>query len=127
MVLDLEVLSGSEEPRDLTLRYFVAWAPDYDNLILSHTGRRVSSDEHRKKEFLFATRVRTTFSRELGSWAVRGRSRRRGAATLIIGPFEPLPKNTREALMDQGEQLVRFVGAGTALFEVWFAGELWGN
>jgi hypothetical protein len=66
-------------------------------------------------------------SRELVSWAVRGRSRRRGAATLIIGPFEPLPKNTREALMDQGEQLVRFVGAGTALFEVWFAGEVWGN
>jgi hypothetical protein len=37
-----------------------------------------------------------------------------------MGPFELLSKNTRKALMDQGEQLVHFVGPDTASCEVRF-------
>jgi hypothetical protein len=38
------------------------FVPDYDNLVLSHAERgRVISDEHRKRVFLSAARVRATF------------------------------------------------------------------
>ena len=41
----------------------------------------------------------------------------------MIEPFEPLPKNARKALVEEGEQLVRFVGIDAALFEVRFTEE----
>ena len=44
------------------------------------------------------------------------------AASLVIEPFEPLPKNVRGALMEEGEQLVRFGGADAASFAVRFVG-----
>jgi hypothetical protein len=44
------------------------------------------------------------------------------AATLVIEPFEPLPDNARGALMEEGEQLVRFVRADVASFAVRFSG-----
>lgn len=44
------------------------------------------------------------------------------AASLVIEPFEPLPKNVRGALMEEGEQLVRFGGADAASFAVRFSG-----
>ncbi len=54
------------------------FVPDYDTLILSHADRRrVISDEHRKKLLLFVAWVRTTFSWEMVSQAVRARSRKR--------------------------------------------------
>ena len=41
---------------------------------------------------------------------------------LVIEPFEPLPKKVRGALMEEGEQLVRFVEADAASFAVRFVG-----
>jgi hypothetical protein len=100
------------------------FVPDYDNLVLSHADRgRVIPDEHRKKVFLSAARVRATFLIDgfvRGAWKVE-KSRR--TATLRIEPFETLSREDREALRDEGERLVRFVAEpqGAEAFEVRFA------
>ena len=99
------------------------FVPDYDNLILSHAERgRVVPDEHRKKIFLSAARVRATF---LIDGFVRGAckiEKKRKAATLLIEPFEPLSEEDRETLSDEGERLVRFVAEpqGADTFEIQF-------
>ena len=54
-----------------------------------------------------------------GTWKIE---KTQCAATLVIEPFEPFPKNVRGALMDEGEQLVRFVEADPASFAVRFVG-----
>ena len=54
-----------------------------------------------------------------GTWKIE---KTQCAATLVIEPFEPLPENVRGALMDEGEQLVRFGGADAASFAVRFVG-----
>jgi hypothetical protein len=100
----------------------VRFVPDYDNLVLSHADRRrVISDEHRKFVFLSAGRVRATFLVDgfvAGTWKVK---KSRGAATIVIEPFESLPQDACEALIEEGERLVRFVEGGARAFEVRFA------
>jgi hypothetical protein len=98
--------------------------PDYDNLVLSHVDReRVVPEEHRKKVFLSAARVRATFLIDgfvRGAWKIE---KNRKTATLLIEPFEPLSTGDREALGDKGERLLRFVAEpqGAETFEVRFA------
>ncbi len=100
------------------------FVPDYDNLVLSHADRRrIISDEHRKKIFLSAARVRATFLIDgfvRGAWKVE---RARKTATLLIEPFGPLTTEDRDVLQDEGERLVRFVAEpqGAETFEVRFA------
>ncbi len=100
------------------------FVPDYDNLVLSHADRRrIISDEHRKKVFLSAARVRATFLIDgfvRGAWKVE---RARKTATLLIEPFGPLTTEDRDVLQDEGERLVRFVAEpqGAETFEVRFA------
>ncbi|CAN5677149.1 winged helix DNA-binding domain-containing protein [soil metagenome] len=100
------------------------FVPDYDNLVLSHADRgRVISDEHRKKVFLSAARVRATFLIDgfvRGAWKVE---KTRKTATLVIEPFEPISTEDRAALSDEGERLVRFLAEpqGAETFEVRFA------
>jgi len=55
-----------------------------------------------------------------GTWKTE---RTRGKATLVIEPFEPLPKKDRDALAAEGEQLIRFAAEpeGAEAFEVRFA------
>ncbi len=99
------------------------FVPDYDNLVLSHAERgRVLPEEHRKKVFLSAARVRATvlidgFVR--GAWKIE---KNRKTATLLIEPFEPLSRADRETLHEEGERLVRFVSEpqGAETFEVRF-------
>ncbi|MDQ3250768.1 MAG: winged helix DNA-binding domain-containing protein [Actinomycetota bacterium] len=99
------------------------FVPDYDNLVLSHADRgRVISDEHRKKVFLSAARVRATFLIDgfvRGAWKVE---KTRKTATLVIEPFEPISTEDRAALSDEGERLVRFLAEpqGAETFEVRF-------
>jgi hypothetical protein len=99
------------------------FVPDYDNLILSHAERgRVVPDEHRKKVFLPAARVRATFLIDgfvRGVWKIE---KTRKAATLLISPFEPLSKANRDTLSEEGERLVRFVTEpqGATTFEIRF-------
>jgi hypothetical protein len=99
------------------------FVPDYDNLVLSHAERgRVVPDEHRKKIFLSAARVRATFLIDgfvRGAWKIE---KQRKTATLLIEPFEPLSSEDHEALSDEGERLVRFVAEpqGAETFEIRF-------
>jgi hypothetical protein len=92
-------------------------------LTLSHADRtRVIADDHRKR---IATRNGMVPGTMLVDGFVRGtwkRERRtREKATLAIEPFEPLTKKDREALVAEGERLVRFIGEGAEAFEVRFA------
>ena len=97
------------------------FVPEYDNLVLSHADRsRVISDEYRSKVFLSAGRVRATFLVDgfvRGTWRIE---KSRSAATLVIEPFGPLPKEDRDALTEEGEQLVRFVEDGAKAHAVRF-------
>jgi hypothetical protein len=55
-----------------------------------------------------------------GTWKSE---RSRGKASLEIKPFEPLPKEDRDALAEEGEILLRFIGAESS--EIRFV-EPWG-
>jgi hypothetical protein len=94
--------------------------PEFDNVLLSHADRtRIISDENRKvlaKDRLMRAVLVDGFV--CGTWNI---TRRRGAATLLIEPFEPLLERDRDALAEEGERLVRFVGEGAETFEVRFA------
>ena len=99
------------------------FVPDYDNLVLCHVDRgRVISQEHCKRVFLSAARVRATFLIDgfvRGAWKVEKTKR---AATLEIEPFEPLSSGERNALSEEGERLVRFLAEpqGAETFDVRF-------
>lgn len=96
--------------------------PAFDNLILSHADRtRVIADEYRKaiaskNGMVPATFLIDGFAR--GMWRTE---RSRGKATLVIEPFETLPKRDCTALTEEGERLVRFVDDGAKHYEVRFA------
>ncbi len=96
--------------------------PEFDNVLLSHADRtRIITDEHRKRGVTTSGRPTVLvdgFFR--GTWKV---TRQGGTATLLIEPFEPLLQRERDALAEEGEHLVRFVGEGDETFEVRFAGK----
>jgi hypothetical protein len=99
----------------------VRFLPEYDNLLLSHKNRtRVIADEYRSKVYLPGLRVRSTFLIDgfvHGGWKIE---KGKKTATLIIEPFAPLTKVDREALIEEGERLLRFVEADTQTHEVQF-------
>jgi hypothetical protein len=94
--------------------------PEFDNLILSHADRtRVIGEEYRKaiaskNGMVPATVLVDGFVR--GTWKTE---RSRGKANLEIKPFEPLTKEDRDALAEEGERLIRFTGAEA--YEIRFA------
>ena len=98
--------------------------PEFDNLILSHADRaRVIADDYRraiasKNGMVPAAVLVDGFVR--GTWKTE---RTRGKATLAIEQFEPLSKEDREALTEEGEKLLRFLAepGGAEAFEVRFA------
>ncbi len=57
--------------------------------------------------------VRATFL--AGIWKV---SRKKDVAALVVEPFIPLSKDARRQLVEEGEQLLRFVEEGAHSFEV---------
>ena len=98
--------------------------PGFDDPILSHADRRrVVADDHRKaiaskNGMVPATVLVGGFV--CGTWKTE---RARGKATLVIEPFEPLPKKDRDALSEEGERLLAFVAEpqGAGAFGVRFA------
>jgi hypothetical protein len=100
----------------------VRFLPEYDNLLLSHSKRtRVIAEEHRSRVYLPGLRVRSTFLIDgfvSGAWKIQSG---RGTATLFIEPFVKLTKQNRSALIEEAEQLVRFVESSAKTFEVRFA------
>ena len=95
--------------------------PEYDNLLLSHSNRtRVVADAYRPKVYLPGLRVAATILVDgfvRGAWKIE---KAKGAATLVIEPFEALTKANRAALEAEGERLVRFVEAGAKAYAVRF-------
>ncbi len=95
--------------------------PEFDNLLLSHEKRtRVVADKHRSRVYLPALRVAATFLIDgfvHGAWKVE---KKKGTATLLIEPFEPLTKQNRSALTEEAERLVRFIEPDAKAFEVRF-------
>lgn len=96
--------------------------PEYDNLLLSHADRaRVIPNEHRPRVFLSAGRVRATFLLDgfvRGTWKTE---RSPGTATLVIEPFISLTEKDRDGLIEEGEQLVRFIEDRAEAYEIRFA------
>ena len=93
--------------------------PAFDNLVLSHADRtRVLADEHRGAVVTKNLRVRPTFLWEgfvRGTWDLE---RKKGAAALVVTPFEALPKRAARALEEEGEALLRFAEEDAAEVEV---------
>ncbi len=97
----------------------VRFLPEYDNLVLSHADRtRFVPDEHRKKVFLSAARVRATFLLDGavgGTWRIE---RSGDTAVLAIEPFEPLGAAVQGTLIEEGDRLLRFVEDQAEGFEI---------
>lgn len=102
----------------------VRFLPEFDNLLLSHTNRRrVIADEYRPKVYLPGLRVAATILVDgfvRGVWKIE---KAKMAATLVIEPLARLNKKERAALIEEGEQLVRFIEATAKSFAVRFADE----
>lgn len=90
----------------------VRFLPELDNLLLSHADRtRVISDPHRaslnRNNLLMPTFLVDGFVR--GAWRV---TVERGAATLLIEPFEPIADDDWAAVTAEGRELLAFVAGG---------------
>jgi hypothetical protein len=85
--------------------------PRFDNALLSHADRgRIIGDEYRKR--IIASGGMGSVGTVLVDGLVRGTwktERIRKKATLLIEPFEVLPKKYRDAVAEEGERLVRFI------------------
>ena len=97
--------------------------PEFDNLILSHADRtRVIVEEYRKAIASRNGMVPATFLVDgfvRGTWKTEGS---RGRTALEIKPFEPLTREDRDALAEEGERLIRFTDAesyGVRFAEPW--------
>ncbi|MGH8938857.1 MAG: winged helix DNA-binding domain-containing protein, partial [Actinomycetes bacterium] len=93
--------------------------PEFDNLVLSHSDRtRVLADEHRPAVVTKNLRVRATFLWDgfvAGTWKVE---RKRTKATLLLTPFEKLPKRAVAELAEEGEALLAFVEEDAPTYDV---------
>jgi hypothetical protein len=97
----------------------VRFLPEYDNLLLSHSNRRrVLADVYRPKVFLPGLRVAATILVDgfvAGVWKT---TVIKGVATLTIEPFNPLDQSTGKALLDEAENLVRFIEPDAKSYQV---------
>jgi hypothetical protein len=99
-----------EPVRDIDEPVPVRFLPEFDNLLLSHSNRRrVLADIHRSKVFLPGLRVAATILVDgfvAGVWKT---TLVKGIATLTIEPFNPLDDSSNKALVDEAENLIRFI------------------
>lgn len=93
--------------------------PNFDNLVLSHADRtRVLPEPHRRFMASRNGMVPATFLVDgfvAGSWKIE---RNKSTATLLLTPFEPLPKAAMDALVTEGEGLIRFVEEDAMEFDM---------
>lgn len=85
---------------------------EFDNALLSHADRtRIMADEHKAAVFTVNGIVKGTILVDgyvAGVWRIE---RARGAATLHVTPFAPIPASARPALEAEGAELVAFAAA----------------
>ena len=91
--------------------------PEYDNALLSHSDRtRITTPGYGERAFTRGSFLVDGFVR--GAWKI---TRRRNAATLLIELFEPLAKQDRADLTEEGERLLAFAAADAQARDVQFA------
>ncbi|HEX6709770.1 MAG TPA: winged helix DNA-binding domain-containing protein [Rubrobacter sp.] len=99
--------------------------PEYDNVLLSHADRTRINPDIRSVPLppggggVLGTLLVDGFFR--GTWKTK---RVRERVTLEIEPFQRLSGEDIDALAEEGERLVRFVGEGADRFEIRFAGKI---
>jgi hypothetical protein len=88
----------------------VRFLPEFDNLLLAYAERtRIIADEHRPAIFRKNLLVPATFLVDGfvgGLWHVE---RKKSLARLSVKPFGTLGKQSRTALVEEGEKLLRFI------------------
>lgn len=94
--------------------------PEFDSLVLGHEDRaRLVDEAYRSKLITKNLRVPATFLVDgfiAGTWTVE---RKRAAATLVVEPFAPIKKKKdRDALVKEGEALLRFMEPEARTLEV---------
>ena len=88
--------------------------PEYDNVLLSHADRtRIIADDHRRRVFTKGAVLVDGFAR--GAWTI---TRQRDTATLTIESFEPLSKQDRTALVEEGARLLTFAASDSRAHDV---------
>jgi hypothetical protein len=106
-------------PPDVEPPTAVRFLPEFDNLLLSHSNRRrVLADVYRSKVFLPGLRVAATILADgfvAGVWKT---TNIKGLAALIIEPFNPLDDSTKTALMEEAENLLRFIETDAKTYQV---------
>jgi hypothetical protein len=97
--------------------------PEFDNIVLSHDDRtRVLPDQYRSRVLSKNLQVRATFFVDgvvTGAWKTE---RKKKAATLVLEPFEKLPKKALSALEAEGEVLLRFIEPDADTHHIRYAG-----
>ncbi len=97
----------------------VRFLPEFDNLLLAHADRtRIIADEHRPRVATKNLRILATFLVDgfvAGTWSIARKSKK---ATLTLAPFGKLDRKTRNALVEEGETLVRFAEPEASVFDV---------
>ena len=97
----------------------VRFLPEFDNLLLAHQDRaRVMPKAYRSKVYLPGLRVAATVLIDGFVAATWTTERVKQTARLDISPFEPVSKQSRAQLTEEGEHLVRFAEPDATSFEV---------
>ena len=97
----------------------VRFLPEFDNLLLAHQDRsRVVPEPQRAKVYLPALRVAATVLIDGFVGATWTTEHVKHTARLLIHPFDNLNTPTRKALLNEAEQLIRFVEPDAQSFEV---------
>ena len=97
--------------------------PDFDNVLLSHADRtRIIDGDIRKRLNIVNGMLPGTVlvdGRVAATWSIE---RAKGAATLVVSPFEPLSRSVARAIGDEGERLLAFGAADADDHDVRIAG-----
>ena len=94
--------------------------PEFDNLLVAHADRgRIMTDEHRRR-VITGSLVRATvlvdgFVR--GTWTIK---RERGAATLTVELFAPLPADDQATVAEEGARLLAFTSPDADVHQIRF-------
>ena len=103
----------------------VRFLPEFDNLLLAYEDRRrIIADTSRPFVFPGQAMVRATClvdGRVQGTWKIERTAAR---PTLVIEPFESLADQVRQALREEGERLMRWIGDNAEPFAIQFTAPL---
>jgi len=98
--------------------------PEYDNVLLSHADRsRFITDERRSRNWQASGRVRGSVLHD-GAWVATWRTeadRDTGATTLVIDHPDPMPRDARAAIAEEGMALLGLVAGDASEHRVRFA------